>query len=32
MAWLELQLDLLQRMGEGAFIAKHMSGPSTEAS
>jgi bacterioferritin len=24
-AWLELQLDLLQRMGEPAYIAKHMS-------
>lgn len=24
MSWLELQLDLLQRMGESAYIAKHM--------
>ncbi|MCM2371460.1 bacterioferritin [Aporhodopirellula aestuarii] len=24
MGWLELQLDLLQRMGEPAYIAKHM--------
>lgn len=24
-AWLELQLDLLKRMGEPAFVAKHMS-------
>lgn len=29
MSWLELQLDLLERMGEGAFIAKHMSGPTS---
>lgn len=27
MAWLELQLDLLERMGEPTYIAKHMSGP-----
>ncbi|GAB4347769.1 MAG: bacterioferritin [Oricola sp.] len=27
MAWLELQLDLLSRMGEPAYVAKHMSGP-----
>lgn len=27
MAWLELQLDLIQRMGEPAYIAKHMSAP-----
>jgi bacterioferritin len=27
MAWLELQLDLLERMGEPAYIAKHMSAP-----
>ena len=27
MAWLELQLDLLQRMGEPAYISKHMSAP-----
>ncbi len=26
-AWLELQLDLLERMGEPAYVAKHMSGP-----
>ena len=25
MGWLDLQLDLLERMGEPAFIAKHMS-------
>lgn len=25
MSWLELQLDLLQRLGESAFVAKHMS-------
>lgn len=25
MSWLELQLDLLKRMGEPAYIAKHMS-------
>lgn len=25
MSWLELQLDLIQRMGEPAYIAKHMS-------
>lgn len=25
MAWLELQLDLIERMGEPAYIAKHMS-------
>ena len=24
-AWLDLQLDLLKRMGEPAYIAKHMS-------
>jgi len=29
MSWLELQLDLLERMGDGAFIAKHMSGPAS---
>jgi len=29
MSWLELQLDLLERMGDGAFIAKHMSGPTS---
>ncbi|QDU75494.1 Bacterioferritin [Bremerella volcania] len=27
MAWLELQLDLIERMGEAAYIAKHMSSP-----
>ncbi len=27
MSWLELQLDLLQRMGEPAFISKHMPAP-----
>ncbi|MCR9115379.1 MAG: bacterioferritin [bacterium] len=27
MSWLELQLDLLKRMGEPAFIAKHMPSP-----
>ena len=27
-AWLELQLDLLERIGEAAYIAKHMSTPS----
>ncbi len=26
-AWLELQLDLLKRMGEPAYISKHMSAP-----
>ena len=30
MAWLELQLDLVKRMGEPAFIAKHMSSPAAE--
>jgi bacterioferritin len=29
-AWLELQLDLLERMGEPAYVAKHMSGPSSD--
>ncbi|MEZ6138149.1 MAG: bacterioferritin [Pirellulaceae bacterium] len=28
--WLELQLDLLQRMGEPAYIAKHMTANSVE--
>ena len=34
MAWLELQLDLLKRMGEAAYIAKHMTveGDDTQAS
>lgn len=27
-SWLDLQLDLLERMGEPAFIAKNMSSPS----
>ena len=27
MSWLELQLDLIDRMGESAYIAKHMSSP-----
>jgi bacterioferritin len=27
MAWLELQLDLMNRMGESAYIAKHISAP-----
>lgn len=27
MAWLELQLDLIQRMGEPTYIAKHISAP-----
>ncbi|TWT73629.1 Bacterioferritin [Posidoniimonas polymericola] len=27
MGWLELQLDLLERMGESAYISKHMSAP-----
>ncbi|QDU89672.1 Bacterioferritin [Pirellulimonas nuda] len=27
MSWLELQLDLLERMGEPAYIAKHMPAP-----
>ncbi|QKV17516.1 bacterioferritin [Oricola thermophila] len=27
MSWLELQLDLLSRMGEPAYIAKHMTAP-----
>jgi bacterioferritin len=28
--WLDLQLDLLERMGEPAFIAKYMSGSNSE--
>ncbi len=28
MSWLELQLDLLERMGEPAFIAKYIASPS----
>lgn len=31
MSWLELQLDLLDRMGEPAYISKHMSAPNEEA-
>ena len=27
MGWLELQLDLLERMGEAAYIAKHIPSP-----
>ncbi len=27
MSWLELQLDLLERIGEPAYISKHMSAP-----
>ncbi|WP_164101833.1 bacterioferritin [Candidatus Laterigemmans baculatus] len=27
MSWLELQLDLIKRLGEPAYIAKHMSAP-----
>jgi len=27
MSWLDLQLDLLKRMGEPAYISKHMSAP-----
>ncbi|MFW5680542.1 MAG: bacterioferritin [Pseudomonadota bacterium] len=30
-AWLELQLDLLERMGEPAYVSKNMSGPSSDA-
>lgn len=29
--WLELQLDLLERIGESAYIAKHMSSPGDSA-
>lgn len=29
-SWLELQLSLLERMGEPAFIAKNMSGPTED--
>ncbi|QDT04795.1 Bacterioferritin [Rubripirellula lacrimiformis] len=32
MSWLELQLDLLKRMGEPAYIAKHMPAPTTHSS
>lgn len=31
MSWLELQLDLLQRMGEPAFIAKYMAAPTQQS-
>jgi len=31
MSWLELQLDLLKRMGEPAYIAKHMPAPTANA-
>lgn len=31
MSWLELQLDLIQRMGEPAYISKHMSAPGEDA-
>jgi len=31
MGWLELQLDLLQRMGEAAYIAKHIPSPHAES-
>ena len=31
MGWLELQVDLLERMGEPAYISKHMSAPSEES-
>jgi len=27
MSWLELQLDLLERMGEPAYISRHMPSP-----
>lgn len=30
MSWLELQLDLLERMGEPSYIAKHMPAPGGE--
>jgi len=32
MGWLELQLDLLKRMGEPAYISKHMSAPGDDDS
>lgn len=32
MSWLELQLDLIQRMGEPAYISKHMSAPGEDDS
>lgn len=31
MAWLELQIDLIGRMGEPAYIAKHISAPGEDA-
>lgn len=31
MSWLELQLDLLERMGEPAFISKHMPAPTPQS-
>lgn len=31
-SWLELQLDLLKRMGEPAYVAKHMSSPAKSKS
>lgn len=31
MAWLELQLDLIKRMGEPAYISKHISAPGEAA-
>ncbi len=32
MAWLELQLDLIKRMGEPAYIAKHITAPGDSSS
>lgn len=31
MSWLELQLDLVKRMGEPAYISKHISAPGEES-
>lgn len=31
MSWLELQLDLLERMGEPAYISKHMPTPNQQS-
>jgi len=31
MSWLELQLDLIKRMGEPAYIAKHISAPGEDS-
>jgi len=31
MSWIELQLDLIKRMGEPAYMAKHMSAPGEHA-